>query len=489
MEIYLFYGYTQRSFHLYDVQSKRLTPTGRFVSVKRTKPDIPNVNGWNDTAPRHSTAFRVQHRVRNAIVLAVVALLAFAGTAAGATLLDINGTIADSAVNLITQKGQSTQSQIIDPNAGKPIEFVVIGQDTREGEGNAAVGGDGDELAANHNADTTIVVQIAANRQYVSMVSIPRDSLVSVSSCNTSRGTMSAQYNVMFNSIFANAYQLGGDLASAASCTVNAVNSLTGLDIQNFIVVDFGGLKSMIDAIGGVELCIPADVQDSYSGIDLAKGRHQLDGMTATQYARMRYGAGDGSDVQRTTRQQYLIKQLFKQALNKNLLTQSGQLYQLAKAALKSFNISKGLANTSTLAGLAMSLKDLNVSNLYARTVPVTQAPSDPNRVVWTSDADDLWAKMRSGEPIVEQSTAAEDESASDASGDQNASEATDTEPSTSGNTRVADGVLMDASGQYIDEATGGVIDQETGIIFNSVSNQIMGISEQYLNNVACPVS
>nr|WP_253902254.1 LCP family protein [Bifidobacterium sp. DSM 109963] len=420
----------------------------------------------------------------------MVAILAFAGTAAGATLLDINGAIANGAIGVIAQKGQSDQTQIIDPNAGKPIEFVVIGQDTREGASNAAVGGDGAELEANHNADTTIVVQIAADRKYVSMMSIPRDSLVSVPSCNTSRGTMSAQYNVMFNSIFANAYQLGGDLSSAASCTVNAVNSLTGLDIQNFIVVDFGGLQSMIDAIGGVELCIPADVQDAYSGIDLTKGRHQLDGMTATQYARMRYGAGDGSDVQRTTRQQYLIKQLFRQALNKDLLTQSGQLYQLAKAALKSFNISKGLANTSTLAGLAMSLKDLDVSHLYARTVPVTQSPSDPNRVVWTSDADDLWAKMRSGEPIVDQSESSvstqdgqqDSQSSSDESTDQSTTDISD-------GTKVADGVLKDGTGQYIDEASGGIIDEETGIISDPTTHQTMGISEQYLNNVACPVN
>ena len=456
--------------------------------MKRAKPGIPNVNGWNDSSPRHSTAFRVEHRVRNAIAIALAAILAFAASAAGATLLDINGAIADGAVNIITQKGQNAQTQIIDPNAGKPIEFVVIGQDTREGAGNSAVGGNGAELEANHNADTTIVVQISADRKYVSMVSIPRDSLVTVPSCETSRGTMSAQYNVMFNSIFANAYQLGGDLASAASCTVNAVNALTGLDIQNFIVVDFGGLKSMIDAIGGVELCIPADVEDAYSGISLTKGRHQLDGMTATQYARMRYGAGDGSDVQRTTRQQYLIKQLFRQALNKNLLTQSGQLYQLAKAALQSFNISKGLANTATLAGLAMSLKDLDPSGLYARTVPVTQAPSDPNRVVWTSDADDLWARMRSGEPIVEQSDAVSAASEDgDASSSEEGTDASTTDDSK--DTKVADGVLKDAAGQYIDEATGGIIDTETGIISNPTTREVMGISEQYLNNVACPAN
>ena len=57
----------------------------------------------------------------------------------------------------------------------------------------------------------------------------------------------------MFNSIFANGYSQGGDVASAASCTMNEVNHLSGLDIQNFMVVDFGGLVNMIDAqTGGI---------------------------------------------------------------------------------------------------------------------------------------------------------------------------------------------------------------------------------------------
>ncbi|WP_243394269.1 LCP family protein [Bifidobacterium parmae] len=478
------------------------------MSSKRSGADVPNVNGWGDYSPRHSVAFRVQHRLRNTVICAVAAVLVFAGTAAGATLLDINGTIADQAVDVIQQNGKSASTQVVDPNAGKSLEILILGQDTRDGD-NSAIGGSGDDLEGTHNADTTMVMQISADRKYINLVSIPRDSLVDAPSCETSNGTVGAQYNVMFNSIFASGYSQGGDLASAASCTMNAVNSLTGLNIQNFIVVDFNGLKNMIDAVNGVDLCIPADISDDYTGTYLNKGWQHLDGTAATQYARLRHGAGDGSDVQRTTRQQYLVKQLLNEALQKNLLTQSGQLYQLAKAALKSLNISKGLANTTTLAGLAMSLKDLNVSNFYTRTVPVVAAPSDPNRVVWGDDADTLWAKMRNGEPFVAQSTDSgstgsnqtgqSDATQSDQNGgsdqtstDQGATDQSTTgqqgsDQSQTGNTKIADGVEQDASGQYIDTATGGVIDTETGIIKDAASGQVIGISEAFLNNVACP--
>ncbi|NEG55702.1 LCP family protein [Bifidobacterium platyrrhinorum] len=477
------------------------------MSSKRSGADIPNINGWDDSSPRHSVAYRVQHRVRNTIVCAVAAVLVFAGSAAGATMLDINGTIADQAVGVIPQNGKSASTQVVDPNAGKSIELLILGQDTRDGD-NTAIGGDFADVQGTHNADTTMVMQISADRKYINLVSIPRDSLVDVPSCETSNGTVGAQYGVMFNTIFASGYDQGGDLASAASCTMNAVNSLTGLNIQNFIVVDFNGLKNMIDAVNGVDLCIPSDVEDPYTNTNLSKGWQHLDGTAATQYARMRHGAGDGSDVQRTTRQQYLVKQLLNEALQKDMLTQSGQLYQLAKAALKSLNISKGLANTTTLAGLAMSLKDLKVSNFYTRTVPVVQAPTDANRVVWGDDADDLWAKMRNGEPFVEQSSSdassdsaqsdsssqssgSADGQSSDGSADQSQSDGTSADGSAdasqSGNTKVADGVEQDASGQYIDTATGGIIDTETGIIKDAVTGQVVGISEAYLNNVACP--
>lgn len=116
----------------------------------------------------------------------------------------------------------------------------------------------------------------------------------------------------------------------------------------------------------------------------------------------------------RTTRQQYLIKQLLHEATSKNLFTQSGQLYQLAKTALQSLNLSEGLADITSLVGLATSMVNLSTDRLYSQTVPITTAPQDPNRVVWAPKAADVWARLQQRQPLVDQP----DSTAKDTTGD-----------------------------------------------------------------------
>lgn len=465
-----------------------------MTSHRNAKTELPNINGWNDTRPRHSVGYRVQHRLRLVIASTLAALLVFSATAAAAIWYDINKVIDDNVVNIIPQGKVTSTPTLIDPNAGKAIQFLVLGQDTRDGSGNASLGGsDGTDDADSHQADTTMVVQISADRTFINLVSIPRDSLVNVPSCQTSKGVIPAQYNVMFNSIFATAWSRGGDLSSAASCTLSAVNSLTGLDLQNFIVVDFEGLKSMIDAIGGVNLCIPVDTQDSYTSLNLKKGLQHLDGTQATQYARMRHGTGtDGSDIMRTTRQQYLIKELLKQAMQKNLFTQTSQLYQLAKSTLQSLNLSPGLANTTTLAGLAMSLKNMPTSHLYTQTVPVAAAPSDPNRVVWTEAADAVWAKLRNNQALTEApsspSPSASTSSSPSSSASQSAGSTENTPAPEQSSVDPVTGLIKEANGTLIDPNTGGTVDPENGSIHDPNTGQYIGIADRYLNATICAV-
>lgn len=465
------------------------------MTTSPTGNKLPNVNGLQDARPRHSLGYRVQHHARTAVAATVAAMLVFAGTAVAATWLDVDGIIKGNSVDVIGQGSLDANTSIIDPNSGKPIDFLLIGQDSRDGEENQAIGGSFDDVVGNHQADTTMIVQISANRKEINLVSIPRDSLVDVPQCETSKGTIPAQYNVMFNSIFAGAYQTGGDLASAASCTLNAVNSLTGLSIQNFIVVDFAGLVKMIDAVGGVDLCIPQNVNDPYTVLKLDKGMHHLDGVAATQYARTRHGMGDGSDTSRTTRQQYLIKQLMSEALSKNLFTDTAQLYQLAKSALKSLNISQGMADTAALAGLAMSLKDFTMTNLQTQTVPVVSAPSDPNRSVWTDEADTLWEKMRAGKPIFDTTDTSSTNSDANSGNDSNQSDTTDGPQSDSTSDQNATetpdpttGLITKADGTLVDPSTGGTVDPDDGSIHDATTGQYIGLADRYLNATVCAV-
>ena len=427
---------------------------------------LPNINGLRDSNPRHSLGYRVQHRARTVVASVIVAMLVFAGTAAAATWLDVDNVIQHQKVDVIGQGSVSAEPTIIDPNSGKPIEILLLGQDSRDGEGNQAIGGD---MTGNHQADTAMVLQISADRSAINLVSIPRDSLVDVPQCETSKGTIPAQYGVMFNSIFAGAYQTGGDLASAASCTLNAANSLTGLNI-----------------------CVPQDIDDPYSTLQLSKGMQHLDGTQATQYARTRYTLGDGSDTARTTRQQYLIKQLMSEALSKNLFTDTAQLYQLAKSALESLNISEGMADTAALVGLAMSLKNFNMSHLYTQTVPVVAAPSDPNRSVWADNADEVWAKMREGKSLFESTetnaTSTDSTTTDGTTESQNTDENSGEQAQSIETPDATTGLITRADGTLIDPNTGGTVDPEDGSIHDATTGQYIGIADRYLNATVCAV-
>lgn len=472
--------------------------------------------------PQHSLGYLSRHNVMTAIATVLCAILAFAGVVAGATWIDLSSIISKSKIHVIAQDGDDFNGDLTDVKAGQAVNILIIGQDTRDGDENQEIGG-GDW--GGHRADTTMVMQISADRSYINLVSIPRDSIVSVPKCRTSDKTVPAQENIMFNQIFSNAYDYGGDLASAASCTMSAVNYLTDLHIHNFVVVDFEGLKSMIDAFGGVDVCVPYEIDDEYTQLKLEKGMQHLDGLQATQFARVRYVMGNGTDTMRTTRQQYFVKQLIRQALAKNLLTSSGQLYQLAKAALQSLNISAGLADTSTLAGLAMSLSGLNTNNLYMQTVPVVPYPLDENRRIWTDSADDLWKKLANEEPLISNdSSDSNDDSkdSSDTTDDTNSTDTTDTTDTTNtdsnsdDNTNSSDndtstdsnsdsdsdtkdsketehqtvdsmtGLIVLDDGTLIDPKTGGRVDPESGSIIDRETGDYIGISDEYLNYVVC---
>jgi LCP family protein required for cell wall assembly len=458
---------------------------GYSVTSHRSDDRLPNLHGWRDTRPRHSPGYRVRHTARTVVASVLVAVLVLFATVASATALDLM-----HATTIVPVFGprNGKAAEPIDPNAGKPISFLLLGQDTRDGSGNEALSGGTAADAGSHNADTTMVVQISADRSFINLVSIPRDSLVDVPSCQTPKGTIPAQYGVMFNSIFSTAWDQGDGLSSAANCTLNAVNALTGLDLQQFVVVDFQGLKDMIDAVGGVNVCVPVDTQDTYTELDLKKGLQHLDGMHATMYARMRHGTGtDGTDVMRTTRQQYLVKQLMSEALGKNLFTQTGQLYQLSKAALHSLSISEGLASIPTLTGLAVSLKNMNPAHFYAQTIPVTEAPSDPNRRVWATGADAVWAKLRTNKPLTDATPTASSTASPTPQADQS-SAPTGASQSPAPTPDPKTGLITQADGTLIDPNTGGTVNPADGSITDPNTGEYIGIADRYLNSTVCAV-
>ena len=326
--------------------------------------------------------------------------LAFGGTAVATTYTHRQGKVEIADVSALTGPAPepSTTPDPTDPHAGRQLNILLLGSDDREGV-NGQIGGD----VPGKRSDTAMVVHIAADRSRIELVSIPRDSLVDIPSCTMTDGSTSReQPDEMFNSAFATGWDQGGDMASAVGCTIKTVQATTGLTIDHFAVVDFGGFVGMVDAIGGVSMCIPKDISSPDAGLDITAGQHTLDGRTALAFARARTGKGlTGSDIPRTGRQQELIAAIVRQAMSTGVLTDVPRLTGLLDATTESLTVDPGLSSLTDMGGLAFSLRSTPRNNIVFLTIPVATAPQNKNRLVWTSAADAVWAAMAADQPVV----------------------------------------------------------------------------------------
>ncbi len=384
-----------------------MSPRHAAPSARR-RPSVP----VRETGPAHARELRGNGRLR-AVGLALTAVLAFAGVggATAAVTLSSNIEAVDTDSLLATVERPEVVS---DPNAGAPLNILLMGSDDRGGD-NGSIVGDGE---AGMRSDTTMVMHISADRTRVEVVSIPRDSTVDVPGCPTTEGTTSAPLRgTKFNAAFAQGALTGGDVASGAICALTTVEQLTDLRMDGFVVVDFAGFQKMIDALGGVEICIPQDIYSKKAGdLRLSAGMQELDGATALQFARARtgQGLGDGSDLGRIGRQQELMAALARTVLGKNLLTDSPALLQFLGAVTGSLTMSDNFASVQGLAGLAYSARNVRPGTITFMTVPNTTDPSNPNNVVWTDEADAVWEALRHDTPL----TSALDEPGADAPAD-----------------------------------------------------------------------
>ncbi|WP_435279090.1 LCP family protein [Streptomyces sp. 1222.5] len=265
------------------------------------------------------------------------------------------------------------------------LNILVLGSDSRSGKANKALGG-GDSGGA--RSDTAMVVHIDAGRTEATVVSIPRDTLVTRPSCPLpSGGSTAVTHGAMFNS----AYSVGGPV-----CAVKTVESLTHVRMDHYVEIDFAGFAKLVDALGGVDVTTDQDIDDDKSHLRLDAGDHHLDGTQALALARTRHGIGDGSDLGRIGLQQKLVKALLERIATMNLLTDPAGLYQVADAVTASLTTDTGLDSLNELMSLGRSLRGLTADRTRTVMMPVLPAPSDPDRVVAEEPAaGELWASLR----------------------------------------------------------------------------------------------
>ncbi|WP_016910652.1 LCP family protein [Streptomyces xiaopingdaonensis] len=274
-----------------------------------------------------------------------------------------------------------------EPRPGPALNILLLGSDSRAGD-NGDYGRD--EGAA--RADTTILLHIAGDRKSATGVSLPRDLVVDIPACTGPDGSATRAQFAQFNW----AFQYGGP-----ACTIRTVEKLTGMRVDHHAVVDFQGFKGLVDAVGGVEICLAEPVHDTDARLDLPEGRQTLEGEDALGYVRARHGIGDGSDTERMARQQVFLGSLVKKIRSSEVLLNPTRLYPLLDAATSSLTADDGLDSLGDLYGLARDVQSLPASEVRFLTVPRQPYGPDPNRDELSRPAADrLFAQLDEDQPV-----------------------------------------------------------------------------------------
>jgi LCP family protein required for cell wall assembly len=307
-------------------------------------------------------------------------------TAIGVTVLLVAATLGgyavyehlDANLNVVSITGIKNQP----PASAQGVEnILILGSQTRNGQsgGHAEFGTD-----PNTNlSDNIILFHLNAAHTRGTVVSIPRDTLVAEPACGSVPAIPQA--------IIDGAMNQGG-----AACAVATVELLTGIRIDHFIRFTFNSFRDLIDAVGGVQVCLTQPVDDPYSHLKLAAGKHFITGNEALEFVRTRHGVSNGGDLGRIELQQEFISSLMQKVEHENLLADPVTLLKLANVATKDVTVDTGLGSVSTLLKQAYGMKDLKTNDVTFVTMPTIADPADTNRLLPEYPEDDIiWQMLK----------------------------------------------------------------------------------------------
>jgi LCP family protein required for cell wall assembly len=263
-----------------------------------------------------------------------------------------------------------------------PINILVIGSDGRSTPADCHLGGD---CGPGANADVEMLVHVSADRSNATVMSIPRDTVTDLPACRDAATGASMAGHVG---------QINSTLTYGPGCTVAAVHQLSGVPIDHFAMVDFTGVVTMSDAVGGVQVCVSSNVYDPYSHLKLTRGVHTLKGLAALEFLRSRHAFGDGSDLGRTYAQHLFLSALVRNLRSAGTLANPAAVYSLADAATKALTVDTGLGSIPSLVGLAADLDKIPAQRVTFTTMPNRPDPTNASRVVMASAAKSLLADI-----------------------------------------------------------------------------------------------
>ncbi|SDY17146.1 transcriptional attenuator, LytR family [Micromonospora pattaloongensis] len=271
------------------------------------------------------------------VIMGAVLMVLAGGSIVGAKVLIGQATGSIETENLIGGAGKTDAEGGADLDG--PIDLLLLGVDARA------------RLEADDvRADTIIVLHIPASHDQAYLISIPRDTEAQIPAFkkNGFGGTTDK-----INAAFFHGAQNGGGWGGGAQLMAQTIKNMTGISFDGAAIVNFGGFKNIIDALGSIRMCVTKEVTSAHMMLVdgkpmwLAEARNasgekkpvvhkvgcrEMKGWEALDYSRQRYGLDNG-DYDRQQNQQKLIKAMASKAMASGVLTNPAKLQQLTKAA------------------------------------------------------------------------------------------------------------------------------------------------------------
>lgn len=354
--------------------------TAHRSDESRYVPATPAAANRRYAQSAHSREFvRMQHERKKKskrkrilfISLAVVCALALGGIgAAWAYINQVDNSLRDDL------DADLLQSLAVTDSPSDPFYMLLIGVDKSEYRDSSG------EYGGSYRTDSMMLARIDPKEKAVTLISVPRDTKVELAGHGTQK----------INA----AYAFGGP-----SLAVKTVSELAGVPINHYAEIDFDGFQAVVDALGGIEVDVPMEINDDMAGGHVDAGQQTLNGEQALILCRSRHNYDDigNGDAIRAANQRLVLSAIMKKVMTSDVATITNTVSTLAEYVTTDYSV-------AGIVGLAQSMIGMDVDdNVYTAQVPTTSTYE--NDLWWEvlneSEWEAMMERVRQGLPPTEE--------------------------------------------------------------------------------------
>jgi LCP family protein required for cell wall assembly len=239
---------------------------------------------------------------------------------------------------------------------GKALNFLIVGSDSRDGATAEELKDFSTEAEPGKRTDTIILVHLSPRRDKAVLVSFPRDTWVEIPGHGHNR---------------INAAFVKGELerkGGGPALLIKTVENLTDVYIDHYVEIDFRGFLKMVNALGGVDVCLPVAVNDADSGLKLPAGKSHVNGRQALSFVRARK-FDPTQDFGRIRRQQQFLGAMVRRATSLGILARPDRMFRFLDTTARSLTVDDKLS-FNEMRRLADKLRTLDPAKIVFITAP-----------------------------------------------------------------------------------------------------------------------